>query len=345
MRSTPRWASALVAALWAGWLFIFGTGEARRVPGLSSVVGEPLQHLVAFAVLAALIMLTVRSKPLAVFVVVIGVGLLGELIQLPIPDREFAWSDLVMDTIGASIGIIVVTRFPGSYTRVGTMLLAAALMVIGPFAPEADPDMMLTFPEDCGDPPPPIAIEPAVILDESGLLDAMLPVEIGEPSVAQLREQLMVTNELTVETWFETDDLTQSGPVRVFTISDGTAEDQMNLHVGIEGNGVSVRLRTSCNIFNWVIATDVIEAHRPQHVAFTWQQARLAVWVNGEEVLATDNPWGDFARWDPEFDIIVGDEKGGGRGFDGVVYSVTMWNAALDEASIVGRSADVPMSG
>lgn len=42
--------------------------------------------------------------------------------------------------------------------------------------------------------------------------------------------------------------------------------------------------------------------------------------------------WGSFDSCDPDFEIVVRDEVGAGRAFDGAVFSVTMWEAALSES-------------
>jgi uncharacterized protein YfiM (DUF2279 family) len=62
----------------------------------------------------------------------------------------------------------------------------------------------------------------------------------------------------TIDTSFSEDcSAHQEGPTRLFTISDGTGVDDVDFHLGLEDDDLSVRLRTSCDIFNWIVVPDV----------------------------------------------------------------------------------------
>ena len=165
------------------------------------------------------------------------------------------------------------------------------------------------------------------------------PIEIEDPTTAELRAYLNATDEFSVTMQFSTTDLDQTGPVRLFTISDGTMSDQVNFHVGLERNHLSIRLRTSCELFNSVVVPNVVQANTVHRVAVTWGAGTLDVWVDTVKVSSTALPWGDLERWDPTYPIIVGDEAGGGRRFDGSVYSVVMWDRVIDETLITADSA------
>jgi hypothetical protein len=84
---------------------------------------------------------------------------------------------------------------------------------------------------------------------------------------------------------------------------------------------------------------DVVKIDTVHRVDVTWGAGTLAVWVDGIETTRETLPWADFERWDPTYPILVGDESGGGRRFDGSIYAVTMWDHALDEAFIVADAA------
>ena len=236
---------------------------------------------------------------------------------------------------------VAVAQWRGWSATVAIVSLAGLLFALAPVVLEiAVLGPRTSFPADCAPPPPPASGPPAIVLDEeiTAGLDGEWPLEIEEPSTAELRARLLATGELSATVEFSTADLDQSGPVRLFTISDGTANNRVNFHVGLEGDDLSIRLRTSCELFNSVLVRDVVQADTVHRVDVTWGSGELAVWVDGVEETSETLPWGDFERWDASYPIVVGDESGGGRRFDGSVYTVTMWDHALDEAFIVAEA-------
>lgn len=74
------------------------------------MASEAAQHVVAFAVLSALVMLTVRRRPTIVFGVVASGGVLGEFVQLATSNRSFGVADTALSVIGAGIGVALVRR-------------------------------------------------------------------------------------------------------------------------------------------------------------------------------------------------------------------------------------------
>ena len=343
---TPRWRwlAAFGALVWCVWILQLGIGDRQEVIGLPEGASEAVQHIVAFAVLSALVMLAVGRRPWMVFAAVAAAGVLGELAQLATSSRTFSVVDMLYSTAGAALGVVVVRRH-GWPATLGVVSFAGLMIAIAPFTlrlAEFGPDT--AFPQDCASPPPPPAPgAPEVVLSEQfgtvGADEVGWPIEIEEPTTAELRAQLIATNEFSVTMQFSTTDLDQTGPVRLFTISDGVMSDQVNFHVGLERNDLSIRLRTSCELFNSVVVPDVVLADTVHRVAVTWGGGTLDVWVDAVKVTSTPLPWGDLERWDPTYPIIVGDEAGGGRRFDGSVYSVVMWDRVIDETLIGADSA------
>lgn len=337
-----RWVPAVLTIVWAGWVIVLGTGDKQRVIGISRDASEPVEHAVAFLVLGALVMMTVRRRPLVVFVALVAAGFVGEFIQLGVADRTFSLDDLGMDAIGAALGVIAARRSV-PWTRTVTYVITAALIASTPVVlTDSETPPVTIFPEDCEPAPPVSDHDPEIILEVDGLENAELPQVVDRPQVNQIRHRLMQTDELTVETWFETSNLSQGGPARVFTISRGPWTRRMNLHVGVTDDGVSIRLRNSCNIFNWVQVDDVLDADRPHHVLFTWAGGLISTWVDGVLVGRDELPWGDFERWNVNYETVIGAEFGGGQAFDGTIYSVTMWDGRLSDDEIVRRSTLVP---
>ena len=252
---------------------------------------------------------------------------------------------MVFSVLGAAIGVAVgvgVARWRGWSATVAIVSLAGLIYAMAPVVLEiVVPGPRTSFPADCAPTPPAASGAPVIVLSEEipRALDGDWPLEIDEPSSADLRSRLLATNELSATVEFSTSDLDQSGPVRLLTISDGTANNRVNFHIGLEGDDLSIRLRTSCELFNSIMVSDVVEIDTIHRVDVTWGEGALAVWVDGVEATRETLSWGDFERWDPSFPILVGDESGGGRRFVGSIYTVTMWDHALDEAFIVADAA------
>ena len=342
MPTPARWMAALAALAWSVWVFWLGTNDRRQVVGLPSTASDAVQHVVAFAVLGALVMAAVRTQPWAVFAVVALAGVLAEFVQLAAPSRTFGVLDMLFSAAGAAIGVAVARR-SGWRSMMATASIAVLIVASAPVAlpvSEVEPDT--SFAADCFPAPPLAPGPPEVVLaknfDSSPRTFRGEAIETVEPTAAELRDQLVATDELTASVEFSTTNLDQTGPVRLFTISDGPMTDEVNFHVGLERDDLSIRLRTSCELFNSVKVRDVVRVDTVHRVDVTWAAGTLKVWVDAVKVQSTSLPWGDLERWDPTYRIIVGDESGGGRRFDGTVHSVTMWDQALDEQSVLAAA-------
>jgi hypothetical protein len=336
MGSPPRWIPALGALVWAVWILRLGTDDRRSVVGLSATTSEAVQHIVAFAILGALVMATVRRRWWLVFCLVAVAGVLGEFAQLAASDRSFSIGDMAFSVAGAALGVAIVRR-TGWYPTLTIFAIAGLLIAIAPRVLElsvVEPDT--SFPDSCSAAPPLVDGSPEVVLDFSSVSGDSLPIRIEEPTTAALRRQLVETDEFSVAVDFSTTSLDQEGPVRLFTISKGAAAGQVNVHLGLEQDDLSVRFRTSCDVFNSVVVPDVITAGAFHRVVVTWGAGTLDIWVDEVRRESVALPWGDLDRWNPNFPIIVGDEAGGGRRFDGSVYSVTMWDRVLDDPILAG---------
>lgn len=328
-----------LAAVWTAVVCYLALTSSRRVLGLPDEFAEPAQHFVSFAVLAALLALAFPGRwALIAGSLAVG-GVAGEFLQLTTPNRKFDLIDIAMDLVGIGCGLGAVALVDHARLTTPVFGVACALLLAGPLLLVVKAPPVTAFPSGCSSPPPPVDGEPVVLL---GLEPASGGPASPNPSVAELGASLNETDEWAVDVWFDTPDFAQSGPARVFTISEGTERDEVNVHVGVDGNSLSVRWRTSCEWFNEVAVPAVIEPGDPQHVVVNWSGGVLETWVDGVVVDQATVSWGDLAAWDPGFEIMIGDEVGGGREFGGTVYSVTMWDRALDKAAIAERSAVLP---
>lgn len=131
MGSPPRWIPAVGALVWALWILRLGTDDRRNVVGLSGTASEAIQHIVAFAVLGALLMVTAPRRRRLVFGLAALAGVLGEFVQLGLSNRSFSVLDMVFSVTGAAIGVVAVRR-TGWPTTVTVMAIAGLLIAIAP---------------------------------------------------------------------------------------------------------------------------------------------------------------------------------------------------------------------
>ena len=120
-----------MALIWAAWILWLGTDDRRRVVGFDGTVSEALQHVVAFAVLGALVMATARRRPWVVFLLVAAAGVLGEFAQLATADRTFSGVDMLFSVAGAAIGVAVMRR-TGWVPTLALVAIAGLLIALAP---------------------------------------------------------------------------------------------------------------------------------------------------------------------------------------------------------------------
>jgi hypothetical protein len=173
--------------------------------------------------------------------------------------------------------------------------------------------------------------------------DGGLAFEAGGALVASvapagdLASAVAVSDEVTVEAWFAPSELPQEGPARVLTVSGGPAPDEVNVHLGVEDRGVSFRVRTDCDLFNWTRTGDVLSEAAMHHVVATYRPGEVAIWVDGALETADRTPVGLLDDWDPTVHLYLGDEATADRPFLGTIRQAAVYDRALTEAEVVAR--------
>ena len=107
-----RWAAVIA---WMGVIFFLSSRSdlpnfASGLPGLEEIGG----HLTAFGVLAALLWWALRGSSVRhpatwAFVLAVVYGATDEFHQSFVPGRDMSLSDLMVDLIGASAALLIVT--------------------------------------------------------------------------------------------------------------------------------------------------------------------------------------------------------------------------------------------
>lgn len=169
-------------------------------------------------------------------------------------------------------------------------------------------------------------------------LPAALAVGSDGPATA-LCESLRTANGFTLEAWLRPENLTQGGPSRIATLSEGTANDR-NLTFGQESGRYILRLRTSDRTdYREYQTPDGIVATTAQHVVVVFQRCptcgagNAVVYVDGDEVLR-EPVSGDLSTWS-DYPLTLGNESTHDRPWRGTLGLVAFYNRGLTPAEVV----------
>jgi len=334
----PRsWAWPAAATGMVCTAFLIGT---EILQGVTATRSPQLADGLADALGAALI--------IAVLAVAFGAG-------PPVADRA---SDAFVTVAIASALVVVVTSIASPYEPPRT-----TWPVTGPVAcVPAYSDEVTTAPEpEAGDasPEPLVGFDLAVDPSRS-VAGTLAPIALSAVGGAVVRPGVGVefhgsgdalrtattpgdlvrsiagAQAFTIEAWIRPADLDQEGPSRIVTLSTGIGRGDVNVHLGIERDQLSVRLRTACGPL-WFLAGELDDS--ATHVAATFDHGRLALFVDGERVAVAVLDGADLSTWNPSYDLMIGNEVTLDRGYRGVVASVAFYREALSTEQIAGQAA------
>lgn len=158
---------------------------------------------------------------------------------------------------------------------------------------------------------------------------------VAEDSAKRLYDAIRWSGQLTLEAWIEPASLDQSGPARIITFSESSS--QRNFTLGQDGAGFDLRLRTSQTNLNGlpsVSSNGESVSQQKTHVVYTRNHFEEAsIYVNGELVFSGRQA-GDFANWNSEFLLGLGNEINGSRPWLGTFYRVAIYNRSLTSTEI-----------
>lgn len=160
-------------------------------------------------------------------------------------------------------------------------------------------------------------------------------------SAARIESAMQATQELTLEAWITPDNLTQDGPARILTMSDGAYLRNFTLGQGLWGSQASdtynVRLRsTETDQDGMPMLTTGAGAAKIglQHVVFTrTTSGKTRLYVDGT-MQVEGNTGGGFSNWDPAYSLALGNEIGTSRPWLGTMHLVAMYDRALSAAEV-----------
>ncbi len=140
------------------------------------------------------------------------------------------------------------------------------------------------------------------------------------------------SNKLSIELTVLTNNLKQSGPARLLTFSSGTGS--RNFTIGQNGNQLVLRLRTPNTGENGSSPETQlcsISADKPVHLIISYQPGELICYVDGKQILKSDQVKGDFSNWTAQH-LMIGDEWEGQRSWHGTIEGIAIYNRVISAA-------------
>lgn len=145
------------------------------------------------------------------------------------------------------------------------------------------------------------------------------------------------SNELSLMVYLHTDHADQRGPARIVSFSRDAA--LRNFTLGQQRDQLVMRLRTSETDLNGLpqINLGLLRPNTVNRLVFTYRPGEAKLYRDGREVQIR-NLQGDFSNWSDHF-IVLGNEKTGGRAWQGRLEAVQIINRVLPPAEAIRLSA------
>ncbi|MAE62214.1 MAG: hypothetical protein CMJ49_12770 [Planctomycetaceae bacterium] len=156
---------------------------------------------------------------------------------------------------------------------------------------------------------------------------------ISSGAATKLYDALTATDELTVEIICQPDNLTQGGPARIVSYSDGAYV--RNFTVGQEGQKYLTRLRTTSSTSNGMpnIESSYVLTTGEQHIVMTYDGENVKMYRDG--VLEVTGPrTGTFDGWDSDYKFMLFNEDGTSRDWLGTLTRVAVYDRALNALQV-----------
>ncbi len=155
----------------------------------------------------------------------------------------------------------------------------------------------------------------------------------SEGAASKLIDGLSATNEITIEAWLSTDNLTQGGPARIATLSQSSR--QRNFTLGQEGDAFNVRLRTTDNNSNGSRPSvsspnELIAPSSLTHVVYTRDINGLANLYVNNELVKSQSISGDFSNWDGDHQFALANEFNSDRPWLGQYDYLALYSQSFD---------------
>jgi hypothetical protein len=180
-----------------------------------------------------------------------------------------------------------------------------------------------------------IADPSAVSWTDAGLRFERPTIAATAAAPTSLYEQILDSQELTVEAWVTPANDTQDGPARILTMSRDTSNHNFILGQGgshgAGGNMVEVRMHERTGDYKLQSAKGTLAA-KPTHLMATRDgEGTVSLYIDGR--LYTQKQMAATLDWDLSYLLGIGQEQNGLRSWLGTYHLVAIYSAALDGAA------------
>ena len=152
-----------------------------------------------------------------------------------------------------------------------------------------------------------------------------------------LYERLTSGKGLTIVASLTTATLNQVGPARIVSYS----KDPFfrNFTLGQENGDFVFRLRTTRTDLNGTTSEVTVPGTfvqgRRQHIVITYDDSHFRFYVDGQPRKSEPAPGGTFSNWDPDYQLLIGNEQTGNRPWIGRVERVAVYDRPFTPADVV----------
>jgi len=187
---------------------------------------------------------------------------------------------------------------------------------------------------------------PATAPATNGVFRAGAALEDAE-GAAVLWERLGESGRMSLEILLKTDSLKQGGPARIVSFSRDSM--RRNFTLGQSGNGLVFRLRTTetdrNGMYPSLLVPKVFDDRKPQHLALTYDGAKVRLYIDGELHPTEVDLAGSFENWARSYLLTVGDEASGGRPWSGRIERFSIYGRALGAGEVESLYKGSPVPG
>jgi hypothetical protein len=153
---------------------------------------------------------------------------------------------------------------------------------------------------------------------------------------SKVNAALTTSSSSSFEILFMADNIAQTGPARLVSVGSDTTDQ--NYLLGQKENDVQVRLLHTGKDSNSnprLTTTDGFLTTTPTHLVHTYDGTTERLYVNGVQHQVTVAASGDYSNWDLTDRFNIGNEGTGNRPFLGVIYTVAVYDRALDAGEVL----------
>ena len=157
---------------------------------------------------------------------------------------------------------------------------------------------------------------------------------VSDGNADKLFNNLKDRSEISIEAWVFPNDLVQTGPSRIISMSKDPG--QRNFTLGQMGEDLAMRLITTATNQNGSPELDTqkhILTHQLTHIVTTYDGNAKKLYINGQLHSESQQLTGNLSSWE-NYPLILGNELTGDRTWLGKIYLVAIYNRSLTSDEI-----------